>query len=391
MSEFARQLKNNLPESGKTFFIVVLALVIVIAFISNTQAFTLTLPASTYTKVNNEEKTKAIAYIEQMRNNLDTFYNEESLDNSKSDSDTSSSTTTASSASSTSSSQQNSTTTADTNTSTTSTSTNTTSGTSTIQTNTASTTTSSTSSSTTAYNPPTNTPPTNSQQPAIKPTNTSYSGTGSNSGSTGNWWDYPSTILPVTKSGNDLLVLVNKKYKLPSSYTPSLSNLGSITACKNSSSHSLRPEAKSALANLCTAAKNDGVTLKIQSTYRSYSTQQSTYNYWVGQVGKSQADKISARAGHSQHQLGTALDFATYNSSGGELLWQSFNNTTAATWLKNNAWKYGFVIAYPQGYEATTGFSYESWHYRFIGVDNAASWKSSGKILELWLREKNGL
>ena len=123
------------------------------------------------------------------------------------------------------------------------------------------------------------------------------------------------------------------------------------------------------------------------SGYRSYSTQINTYNYWVGVNGIDGADKISARAGHSQHQLGTAIDFSSSEVADG--LGGSFRYTKAATWLAENAWRYGFAISYPSGYEAVTGYSYESWHYRYIGITNAKEMHDSGMILELYLRSKN--
>lgn len=205
---------------------------------------------------------------------------------------------------------------------------------------------------------------------------------------TKNWWDYPAEILPVTKSGDDLLVLVNKKYQLSSSYVP-----GGITAISNidariKGTQNIRAIIMDDLRALATAAKAEGLDLSIVSSYRSYQTQVSTYQYWVnynggGAAGIAAADTVSARPGHSQHQLGTAIDFST--GSVGDSVGSAFNTTPEAIWLANNAWKYGFVISYPAGHEATTGYAYEGWHYRYIGVANAAEWKASGEILEVWL------
>ncbi len=207
--------------------------------------------------------------------------------------------------------------------------------------------------------------------------------------STSNYWSYPSDIKETTRNGNDLLVLVNKSYKLPSTYAPSdLTNLSS-TGIINGSNYYLRSILINDLKSLVTDAKADGISLSVVSAYRSYSTQVSTYNYWVQYNGGSvdAADKISARAGHSQHQLGTAIDFSSpeVNNQLGVL----FNNTKASAWLKENSYKYGFVISFPLGYESTTGFNYESWHYRYIGKANALEMKNSGMILEIYLRSKN--
>lgn len=196
---------------------------------------------------------------------------------------------------------------------------------------------------------------------------------------------YPDEILECTKDGNDLLVLVNKKYKLPSSYAPtdlvSVNNSGIRTT---KTGLQVREIIIQDLEDLNNASSEEGIDVAVLSAYRSYSTQQSTYNYWVSTLGKTQADRVSARPGHSQHQLGTAVDFTS--SEIGDRLGTEFAGTEAEKWLAQNAWKYGFVLAYPEGYEDVTGYSYEPWHYRYIGKENATEWKSSGEILEVWLR-----
>src|SRR5690606_15165135 len=108
------------------------------------------------------------------------------------------------------------------------------------------------------------------------------------------------------------------------------------------------------LKRLNTDAKADGIDISVISAYRSYSTQASTYKYWVNYNGGSAAaaDKISARPGHSQHQLGTAVDFSSNEI--GDRLGAEFNNTKGAKWLVENGWKYGFVLSYPSGHESTT-------------------------------------
>lgn len=203
------------------------------------------------------------------------------------------------------------------------------------------------------------------------------------------WWTYPSTILNVTRNGNDLLVLVNKKYKLPSDYVPEDLVNASQSGIKNGSSYMLRKILIGDLKNLVSDALSDGITLSMVSGYRSYSTQVSTYNYWlsVNNGNVDATDKISARPGHSQHQLGTTVDFSSTEIASGSF--SLFKDTLASKWLYNNAWKYGFVISYPYGYESITGYSYESWHYRYIGKVYASEMHSRGIILELYLEGKN--
>ncbi len=206
-----------------------------------------------------------------------------------------------------------------------------------------------------------------------------------------NWWEYPSPIVTTTRSGDDLLVLVNKKYKLPSSYAPKdLVSVGSAgIRVKSGGTFHLRTIVIPDLKEMVDKAKEEGIDISVISAYRSYSTQASTYQYWVNYNGGNTdaADTVSARPGHSQHQLGTAMDFSSNEI--GDRLGDEFGSTKASKWLVNNSWKYGFVLAYPKGYEVTTGYSYESWHYRYIGKVNAVEWKASGQILELWLRSKN--
>jgi D-alanyl-D-alanine carboxypeptidase len=204
------------------------------------------------------------------------------------------------------------------------------------------------------------------------------------------YWAYPNEILPCDRSGNDLLVLVNKKFQLPTSYSPNdlvpISNAGIRTT---KSGLYVRNIMITDLQNMTTEIKNQGIDIAVLSAYRSYQTQQSTYNYWVNYNGGNTdaADKVSARPGHSQHQLGTAVDFTS--SEIGDALGTQFENTQASRWLTQNAWKYGFALSFPKGWEHETGFNYEPWHYRYIGRENAQTWHNSGQILELWLRSVN--
>lgn len=218
----------------------------------------------------------------------------------------------------------------------------------------------------------------------------SSSSSGEATESTGKWWGYPADILPCTRSGDDLLVLVNKQYQLPSTYAPSdLVSINNSGIRTTKSGLYVRSIVIGDLTEMVQAASSVGIDIAALSAYRTYATQQSTYNYWVAYNGGNTdaADQVSARAGHSQHQLGTAIDFTTNEI--GDQLGSQFGGTAAANWLASNAWKYGFVLAFPAGWESTTGFSYEAWHFRYIGKGNASEWHKSGQILELWLRGKN--
>lgn len=203
------------------------------------------------------------------------------------------------------------------------------------------------------------------------------------------WWEYPNTIYPTKRNGDDLLVLVNKQYKLPSSYAPNDLVKASKSGIRRGENYQLRNIVIPDLTRMITDAKSEGVDLSIVSGYRSYQTQIDTYNYWLrmNNGNTNLVDTFSARAGHSQHQLGTAIDFSTNEI--GDKLGDEFSNTKASKWLSQNAYKYGFVISYPKGYENITGYKHESWHYRYIGVENAQNMINSGKILELYLRDHN--
>ncbi len=216
----------------------------------------------------------------------------------------------------------------------------------------------------------------------IVPTNTSTS--------TGyNWWEYPKEIYTTKRDGNDLLVLVNKQYKLPSTYAPSDLVKASNSGIRRGENYSLRNILIADLTRMITDSKADGIDLSIVSGYRSYQTQVNTYNNWLSKNNNNVAlvDTFSARPGHSQHQLGTVIDFSSNEI--GDRLGDEFANTNASKWLINNAYKYGFVLSYPKGNESITGYKFESWHYRYIGVQHAQEVANSDQILELYLRVSN--
>ena len=164
-----------------------------------------------------------------------------------------------------------------------------------------------------------------------------------------------------------LWVVVNKTRPLnPKTYVPALANLNLPGGGQ------MRPEAAAALTQLFADYQaQSGAQLKVVSAYRSYNVQVSTYNGWVNRLGQAQADRQSARPGFSEHQTGLAVDINTGSDQG-------FGATTAGKWLAANAYKYGFIVRYPDGLEAITGYEYEPWHVRFIGVDLATEMHDTG-------------
>lgn len=156
-------------------------------------------------------------------------------------------------------------------------------------------------------------------------------------------------------------VLVNKYNKLDSSFTPS--NLTSLNNC-SSNGHYLSQEAKLAYDKLCAASLEEGMQLSVNSSYRSYEDQQEIYDSYFKLYGQSYVDKYVASPGFSEHQTGLALDIKSLNSS-------IFIDSKEYTWMINNAYKFGFILRYPENKKDITGYSSESWHFRYVGEEIA--------------------
>ena len=137
----------------------------------------------------------------------------------------------------------------------------------------------------------------------------------------------------------------------------------------------LRAEAAKAADTMIDAAATDGVTLLVSSAYRSYAVQQQTYQYWVSVNGQKVADQLSARPGYSEHQTGLAIDFA---SPEGCRLEECYRDTLAGQWLAKNAPRYGYILRFPDGRQSVTGYRFEPWHYRYVGVQIAQEYVASG-------------
>lgn len=133
------------------------------------------------------------------------------------------------------------------------------------------------------------------------------------------------------------------------------------------------------LRDMLAAAANQGLTMSLTSSYRSYANQITTYSGWVTANGSAEAaDTVSARPGYSEHQTGLAVDLGT---SGCAL--ECFAGTPHYTWLQQNAATYGFIQRYYAGHEGTTGYSPEAWHYRYVGPQVALDMQKKGiKTLE---------
>jgi len=163
---------------------------------------------------------------------------------------------------------------------------------------------------------------------------------------------------------NSITVLVNKYYSLPATYIPF--DLEKLSSPYSSRSIELKKEAKEAFEQLVDAAKKDGYTVQAMSSYRSYKYQQNLYNNYVKSDGISKADTYSARPGFSEHQTGLTVDVWDTRIS-----YTSFKESKSYIWMQNNAHKYGFIERYPEDKENITGYSYEAWHYRYVGKEVA--------------------
>ena len=183
-------------------------------------------------------------------------------------------------------------------------------------------------------------------------------------------------------SCDDLSVLVDRSHPLPSDYVPKdlvpLRDYGVLTL----GSEVLRREAAEHLARLVKGAAADREKLVVASAYRSYEEQRLSHERLISVFG-ADAGRTSATPGHSQHQLGTAVDFT--NAAAGYKLGMPFAQTSAYRWLEHNAWEYGFVLAYPRGKEEQTGYQWEPWHYRYVGVEHAKRLEESNLSLQVFL------
>lgn len=158
-----------------------------------------------------------------------------------------------------------------------------------------------------------------------------------------------------------LYYLIDKKHNVGSDYVPE----GLVKLTQNAHFNinrndlSLRPDVFESLKKMADAARADGVTLLVSSTYRSYDYQKALFDKWVRLDGLEEAERESARAGTSQHQMGSAIDFGSITDD--------FADTKMGKWMYKNASKFGWSLSFPKGYEDITGYRWESWHFRYVG------------------------
>lgn len=180
---------------------------------------------------------------------------------------------------------------------------------------------------------------------------------------------YPESIeLPKEPTVVNGILLANKQNPLPSDYAPGVN-----------------PEAQSAFEAMRAEALEAGIDLFAFSVFRDFNRQKKLYEGYVAKDGQEKADRYSARPGFSEHQTGLAFDIG---ESGAEQHWAaaSFGDTEAGKWVAENAYRYGFILRYPEGKEQLTGYMHESWHFRYVGKEAAKEIYEADITLEEYLK-----
>ena len=172
----------------------------------------------------------------------------------------------------------------------------------------------------------------------------------------------------------DGVLIVNKTYSLPSTYQPQ-NPYKEITSDYLYGADYIEDYVMNEYLKMNEDAKKEGINLKITSGYRSYNVQVDLYNEYKKRDGKEAADKYSARAGHSEHQSGLCFDLNGTN--------ENFIKTKEGKWLNDNAYKYGFTLRFPEGATEYTGYMYEGWHFRYVGLELATKLYNDGNWISL--------
>ena len=169
-----------------------------------------------------------------------------------------------------------------------------------------------------------------------------------------------------TNLEDDYLMLVNKYYHLNEDYVPD-----DLVEISNQyyygENHKIRKIVYDAFIDMWNEAQKDGIYLIINSSYRTYQEQQEVYDFYKDTYGTTYADQIAARPGYSEHQTGLALDIFSKEHTTST----NFKDSPAHLWLKENAYRYGFIQRYDENTQDLTGFTEEAWHWRYVGIEVA--------------------
>ncbi len=179
------------------------------------------------------------------------------------------------------------------------------------------------------------------------------------------------------ESDDSITRYVSQTHLVPETYVPADLRTVNVHSAKP---HQLREEAAVKLEEMFQAAIDDRIYLKLVDGYRSYQEQKDLFSYYTQTRGSYYAMVVDDHPGASEHQLGLAADIGCWN--GACELSYCFTQYADYTWLKENSWKYGFIERYPEGKQAITNIVYSPWHYRYVGVDEAAKIYESGLTME---------
>ena len=190
--------------------------------------------------------------------------------------------------------------------------------------------------------------------------------------------------LPAPPTEDAALVVLDRSYAIAADTVPSDLVAASASGLQGSSAVRLvREVIVEDLSAMVAAWSAAGLTIEIESAYRSYDDQAATFGDWVARIGEEAARARTARPGHSEHQLGTAIDVVSPGWSGRFGDWAT--ESAEGAWMAAHAWEYGFAMSYPAGAQDATCFGYEPWHYRWIGRQPAAAHRASGLPLRTFL------
>ena len=193
--------------------------------------------------------------------------------------------------------------------------------------------------------------------------------------------NHTSNVGSVIGNPQSELVLVNRKQRLPYDYVPPLKEMPTDYVVGNDTGYYATPNTVAAFIKMVDALYEEtGLWLWNTSSYRGADFQEELYTNYVNQHGQAEADRMSAKPGHSEHQTGLVIDVVTPGGS----MW-TFAETQQSAWVNKNAHRFGFIVRYPEGKEHITGYMPEAWHLRYIGVDAATKVYQSGLTFDEWL------
>lgn len=184
----------------------------------------------------------------------------------------------------------------------------------------------------------------------------------------------------IIKKPDEISVVVNKNNKLPAVYVPD--HLTEIPNYMAYNGKKVRIEALEAFQKLWKEAKKENLKITIVSAYRDYEYQSKLFQGYVQEKGLKYALNCSAKPGHSEHQTGLAIDVMGENGD-----YNLFEQTKEFEWMKDHAHEFGFILRYPKGKEKITGFKYEPWHYRYVGIELASTIFEKQMTLEEYFRK----